>query len=148
LVLRKLPPEVSRNHIAKDDFNLGRLLAMLPGVKTDRIDATTRKLTSLATSGGETLTFSYDGSLPTQTVWAGTIAGSVEYTYDDDFKVTAQTINETDSVSYTYDNDGLLTGAGSLSITRNSDNGLLTGTTLGNVTDSVTYNDFGETTDY
>jgi AcrR family transcriptional regulator len=37
LVLRKLPPEVTKEHIAKDDFNLERLLTMLPGVKNDRI---------------------------------------------------------------------------------------------------------------
>jgi hypothetical protein len=42
----------------------------------------------------------------------------------------------TNSVSYSYDNDGLLTGAGSLTLTRNTSNGLISGTTLGSVTTS------------
>jgi RHS repeat-associated protein len=129
----------------------GRLLNItLPGgeIITYGYDGTTGNLTDLTVPDGGTLAFDYDGSLPTKTTWAGTVAGSVEAAYDNDFKVTAQTVNGSNSVSYTYDNDGLLTGAGSLNITRNVDNGLLTGTSLGNVTDSVIYNAFGETTKY
>jgi AcrR family transcriptional regulator len=37
LVMRKLPMKVTKEHIEKDDFNMERLLSMLPGVKTDRL---------------------------------------------------------------------------------------------------------------
>jgi hypothetical protein len=50
------------------------------------------------------------------------------------------------SVNFGYDNDSLLTSAGSLTLTRNAQNGLLAGTTLGNVTDSWSYNNFAEPT--
>lgn len=48
------------------------------------------------------------------------------------------------SACKTYDNDGLLTGAGALTLTRDVQNGLLTGTTLGSATTSIAYNTFGE----
>ena len=52
------------------------------------------------------------------------------------------------SISFGYDNDSLLTQAGALTLTRHPQNGLLTGTTLGNVTDTWTYNNFAEPTSY
>lgn len=68
----------------------------------------------------------------------------ISFTYNTDFRVSAETVNSANSVSFTYDNDGLLTGAGSLTLTRNTSNGLITGTTLGSVTTSQSYNNFGE----
>ena len=47
-------------------------------------------------------------------------------------------------ISYTYDSDGLLTGSGVLNLTRDVQNGLLTGTTLGAVSTTRSYNSFGE----
>lgn len=41
-----------------------------------------------------------------------------------------------------------MTQAGDLAFTRNTDNGLLIGTTLGGVSDSYSYNGFGERTAY
>lgn len=35
LLIRKLPPEVAEAHIKKDDFNMERLLSLLPGKRTD-----------------------------------------------------------------------------------------------------------------
>ena len=46
--------------------------------------------------------------------------------------------------SLAYDNDGLLTQAGDMSLTRNSSNGLLESTTLGNTSSTYNYNSFGE----
>ena len=45
---------------------------------------------------------------------------------------------------YQYDNDDLLTQTGDLSLTRHPDNGLLTATSLGNLTSQRSYNPFGE----
>jgi len=47
-------------------------------------------------------------------------------------------------VTFGYDDDGLLTQAGTLSLTRDLQHGLLTGTTLGIVTTARGYNGFGE----
>jgi len=56
------------------------------------------------------------------------------------------------SVSYTYDNDELLTGAGDLTLTNDTPNGMLSATSIGItpniVTDAYTYNSFGEVTGY
>lgn len=49
-----------------------------------------------------------------------------------------------DNVSYGYDDDGLLTSAVSLTISRDEQNGLITGSTIGSVSDSITYNSFVE----
>jgi RHS repeat-associated protein len=110
--------------------------------------ATTGKLTGITAPGGGTLAYTYDGSLRTRTTWAGTIAGNVSYTFDNFFRLSSQSVNGANTVNYTYDNDSLLTGAGNLTLTRNAQNGLLTGTTLGNVTDTIGYNGFAEATSY
>ena len=51
-------------------------------------------------------------------------------------------------VAYTYDADGLLTGAGSLTLARDPQTGLITGSTLGSVTDSRSYTSYGELDTY
>ncbi len=110
--------------------------------------ATTGKLSTLTAPGGETLSYSYDGSLPTSTTWTGPIAGSVEVTYDPDFRVTEQRVNGGNTMPFTYDLDSLLTGAGDLTLNRNAQNGLLTGTSLGSVSDTITYTPFAEPSAY
>ena len=94
--------------------------------------------------GSITLAFSYDGSLLTSESWTGPVAGSVGRTYDNDFRVTALSVNGANAVTYQYDADSLLTKAGALTLARNPQNGLLTGTTLGSVADTWSYNGFGE----
>ncbi|MFZ1082883.1 MAG: RHS repeat protein, partial [Candidatus Kryptoniota bacterium] len=80
--------------------------------------------------------------------------GSLGVTYDNNFNVISQTINGGNKISFGYDNDGLLTTVGnpangaSMTLSYNSQNGLLTGTTLGNVTTSQTYSTFGELSSY
>jgi len=51
------------------------------------------------------------------------LAQSLGYTYNNDFNTTGFTYSG-DTENYTYDNDGLLTSAGSFTITRNAQNGL------------------------
>jgi YD repeat-containing protein len=110
--------------------------------------ALTGKLSGITAPGGSTLTYDYDGSLFTRTTWAGTVAGDVSVLLDSDFRVTAQSINGGNTIDFTYDNDSLLAGVGSLTLTRHAQNGLLTGTTLSNVTDTRGYNNFGELASY
>ncbi len=90
------------------------------------------------------LSYTYDGILRTGTTWTGPAAGSVTRTYDTDFRVTSESINGGNTISFQYDADSLLTQAGSLTLTRDPQHGLLTGTSLAGVNDSYTYSTFGE----
>jgi len=102
------------------------------------LDATT------APDGG-TVSYVFDGALPTDETWGGTVNGTVSRAYDANFRVTSRSVGA-DSISYTYDNDGLLTGSGALTLSRDVQNGLLTGTSLAGVTTIRTHNQFGEIT--
>src|SRR4030095_1709117 len=62
--------------------------------------------------------------------------------------LSAETVNTEPPVLFAYDNDGLLTQAGDLTLTYNSSNQQLAGTTLQTVTDSFTYNSYGEVVAY
>jgi len=76
------------------------------------------------------------------------VAGNVSRTYDNNFRITSQSVNGANTVNFGYDNDSLLTSAGSLTIARSAQNGLITGTTLGTVTDTRGYSTFGELSSY
>jgi len=68
--------------------------------------------------GGLALGYTYDGSLPLSTTWTGAINASVSRTYDRNFWIQSQSVNGGSTENFVYDNDGLLTGAGSLTLTR------------------------------
>ena len=122
---------------------------LLPG---DQIiyhyDPVTGQLASIDGPGSTTLTLGYDGALPTIETWTGPVAGSVSRTYDNDFRVATQSVNSANTVSFGYDPDSLLTASGALAVTRYSDTGLVHTTTLGDVADTRTYDDFGELDTY
>ncbi|MEI4878565.1 hypothetical protein, partial [Klebsiella pneumoniae] len=63
-------------------------------------------------------------------------------------RLTAERVNGGPSIAFQYDADGLLTDAGILHLGRDPDNGLLTGSTLGPLTDTRTYTSFGELASY
>jgi RHS repeat-associated protein len=111
-------------------------------------DAATGNLSGVTAPGGIGLAYSYDGSLPTDATWSGSVAGSVAETYDSTFRVTSQSVDGGNTASYSYDNDDLVTQAGGLELTYNAQNGLLTGTTLGNLTDAQSYDGFAQPTQY
>src|SRR6185503_1870826 len=100
------------------------------------------------TAPGGLLAFSYDGNLPTDEAWSGTIAGTVRRTYNNDLRVASQSINAAQTINFQYDNDGLLAQAGNLTISRSAQNGFISGTSLGNVIDAWSYNVFGEAASY
>jgi RHS repeat-associated protein len=105
--------------------------------------ATTGNLQTLTATDGGTLSYTYDGSLLKQETWGGAVSGTVTRTYNNDFRVTGLAVNGA-NIAFAYDNDGLLTQAGSETLARDPQHGLLTGTTLGSVTTAQTYNPFGE----
>lgn len=110
--------------------------------------AKTGQLASLiAGIDGESLGFSYDGVLPTQTAYSGPVTGTLKATYNNNFQVTGLSVDDT-PITYGYDTDGLLTQAGGLAVARSTQNGLVTGTTLDSIQTSRGYDRFGETTTY
>lgn len=123
----------------------GRLQELLipEGEITYAYHATTGNLTNIL-APGSTMSYTYDGSLLKKAAWSGVIGGNVSVTYNNDLMVTSQSVNDGNTVSYGYDDDGLLTSAGVLMISRDAQNGLITGSSIGSVSDSVTYNSFGE----
>jgi RHS repeat-associated protein len=106
------------------------------------------QLTGITAPGNVTLAYSYNQALLTGRAWSGALTGQVGYGYDNDFRISQVTVNDSNPVAYQYDADSLLTQAGDLTLTRSAQNGLLTRTTLGSVTDTYTYNSFGEPTAY
>jgi len=130
--------------------NAGRLstLTTPEGDTLYSYDATTGRLTGITAPGGGTLGYTYNGGLLAQIAWGGDVQGSVELSYDNNFRITSLKVNGADPVSYQYDNDSLITNAGSLVLSRSSQNGLLTGTTLGQLVDTIGRSGFGEVTDY
>src|SRR5262249_27285504 len=132
--------------VSLDYDSVGRLRTqtITRGQTTYVYDTTTGNLTMITAPDGGTLTYAYDSSLLTSTIWSGTVAGSVSRTYDNNFRLTALQVNGANSIALGYDNDSLLTSAGSLTLTRDAQTGLITGTALGNTPDTPTYNGFGE----
>ena len=97
---------------------------------------------------GNTLAYRYNDALLTKVTSSGIIAGSVGFSYDNDFRLSEIKVNNSDPVAYSYDGDSLLTQAGDLSLSYRSENGLLAATTLENISDSYSYNAFAEMSTY
>jgi hypothetical protein len=107
-------------------------------------DPKTEQLKSLTTLEGNTLSYSYDGFLLTETTWAGVIRGRIRRTYDNNFRVVGLSINGDPAVEFKHDADELLTRAGALILDRDPQTGFLAGTRLDKVTTKREYSDFGE----
>jgi RHS repeat-associated protein len=76
--------------------------------------------------------------------WTGFVSGTVSFGYNNNLRVSSQSINGTQTVVFGYDTDDLLTSANALNITYDPNHALVTETVLNNVTTSRTYNGFGE----
>ncbi len=113
------------------------------GMVTYDYTANSGQLANITAPGGIGLAYRYDGSLLTGTTFSGPVAGNVNTAYDNFFRVSQFGVNG-NTVSYGYDDDGLLTSAGSLTLTRDAGNGLLTGSTLGQITTSQGYDSFDQ----
>jgi len=105
-------------------------------------DVSTGQLKTLTAASGEALAYAYDGFLRKGVTWSGPVGGSLSFGFDNNFRVTSQTVNGT-ALSFGYDLDGLLTSAGQLALVPDAHNGKLTGTTFGSLTDSYTYDTNG-----
>lgn len=111
-------------------------------------NAGTGRLASVTAPGGQTLSYSYDGSLIQRVQSGGAVVGSVEFGYDTDFRVVSTTVNGATPVAFRFDSDGLLTNAGALTLTRSSQTGLVAGARLDTLAETMGYNTFGEPASY
>ena len=127
----------------------GRMTALTTaaGTTTYGYDAITGLPSTTTSADGVALTHTYDGDLWAGTTWSGVMSGKVARTYDNDFRVTQVSVNNV-PIAFTYDADGLVTRAGALTVTRNAQNGLTTGTAIGSATDATTYTGFGDASTY
>ncbi len=114
-------------------------------------DPGTGNLNSIIAPDGAILNFTYDGFLQTGTSWggpAGSVSGNVTQTFDNSFRVTSRSVNGGNTINFVYDNDDLVTSAGAQTLSYDSQNGLISGTTLGVVNDSYSFSGFGEISNY
>jgi len=95
------------------------------------------------TKGSESITYEYDGKLITSETLGETLDQSLNYTYNNDYDVTAFYYAGS-TVNFTYDNDGLLTTAGSFTISRNTENGLPESVTGGASSLTRSFNGYAE----
>jgi RHS repeat-associated protein len=128
----------------------GRLSTVTSAQGTESIayDANTGNLKTVTAPGGESVTSGYDGGLLTDLTAEGDVAGSVHYSYDSNFNLASESVNGGNTAAFAYDADGLLTQAGDLKLNLEPQNGLQVGSTLGGVTDSITYDGFSEPATY
>ena len=95
------------------------------------------------TKGSEAIAYGYDGILVTSETLSGTLNHALDYTYNSNFDVSSFAYGG-GTVNFVYDNDGLLTGAGSYTITRNAQNGLPEAVTGGALSLARTFNGYAE----
>ena len=97
--------------------------------------------------------FAYDGPLLIGTAWSGAVTGSLGYTYNQNMQVATSTVAGAPRITTTYDLDLLLSSItvdvsapNALTLTRDNQNGLLTGTSVGTVTTTQGYDGYGTAT--
>ena len=116
---------------------------------TDTLSYDTKgRVASIAASTGVITSYAYAGSLRIGETWSGTIAGSLGVSYDTGLRVASESVNGGNTIALAYDGDSRIVSAGALSIARDPQHGLATGTTLGVVGTTTAYNGFGEATAY
>lgn len=141
-------PDALQLNFAYDSAGRLQTLTVPNGNYAYAYSATTGQLASITAPGGGALAYQYDGFLPTRQTWTGAVAGNVAQTFDNNFRLASQSVNNANTVNFTYDNDDLLTAAGALTLTRNAQTGLIDSTALSSVTDTRAYNGFAELTGY
>jgi RHS repeat-associated protein len=102
---------------------------------------------AVTSSAGDAIQYAYTGPILTGVTWSGSVNGQIGFQLNANLVPASESVDGT-NVAYSYDADGLMTQAGSLGITRDPASGMITGTSLGVVTDQRMYNDAGLLTNY
>ena len=116
------------------------------GTVTRSYSTATGQLSTVVATDGGRLDLAYDGNLALSSTWSGTVSGSVVRTWNNQFLTATESVDGGDPVAFGYDPDGLLTSVGAMTIARDPQTGFISGTTLGGVSDSRSYNEFGDRT--
>jgi RHS repeat-associated protein len=140
---RPTETELPSGRIIRNVYDQGRLL------RTETPEASIyfnylcgSKLASI-TRSGESISYTYDGSLLTSETSSGSLNQEVSYSYDNDF-ARVQATYAGQATGYGYDNDGLLTQAGPFAITRHAGNGLPVSVSGAGLQLNRGFNDHGE----
>ncbi|HLH74399.1 MAG TPA: RHS repeat-associated core domain-containing protein [Chloroflexota bacterium] len=128
----------------------GRLTSVTTARGTYRFsfDPKTGQMTTISAPNGVSQSYTYDGGLLTGVSWAGPVTGSIARTYDVNLDLSSLSVDGANPITFQYDPDGLLTRAGALSLNRDASSGFVTGTSLGTLKDTVTYDSFGDVASY
>ncbi len=108
-------------------------------------DHTTGLVDGVTAPNNFQLDFEYDAHgrlLDSQ--WSGTVNGKVARGYDDQSRLASIAVNDAGAHAIEYDADDLITRVGPMTVTRDPAKGHIDGTTLGNCTDTRTYNERDE----
>ena len=104
-------------------------------------------LLSGASMGSETVAYAYDGSLLETDTRSGILNKAINYTYDNNHRLASVTYAGSNYL-LGYDDDSLLTSVGGFTITRNTDNGLPESVSDGTLTQTRSFNGYGEVDNY
>jgi RHS repeat-associated protein len=119
------------------------------GIYSYTFDQSSRNLELVTNPEGDTLSYGYDGSVPTETAWNGEVSGLIRFAYDNNFQLKQLEVNDSHAIEFSYDNDGLLTQAGEFLVVRDALSGFLSGTTVQSISDSYMFDPiFGELSGY
>ncbi|MEM9387911.1 MAG: RHS repeat-associated core domain-containing protein, partial [Pseudomonadota bacterium] len=123
----------------------GRLTGVVQPEGTYSIEysVATGLIASISSPDGVTQRHTFDDSLLTQVSWEGVVAGAIGYRYDAKGRMEAMDIAG-QSFTYAYNQDDDLLQAGEQTYSYDVASGLLTGTTLGAISESYEYNEFSE----
>jgi len=131
-----------------DAAGRGNTLSFDRGALTYRYSPTSGNLEGIRAPAGDSIVFSYDGSLPTAARWVGAVAGQVAVSYNDEMRVASQTVDGANTVNFIYDRDGLLTKAGAIRFGWSATDGSLVADTLGPVRTTYSHTSRGELAGY
>ncbi len=119
------------------------------------------RLASITDPSGVILSHAYDGQLMSSMSWSGPFNGSVAFGYDNSFRTISETVTvgaTTSPAFFGYDPDDIVIcasqascappSADSLAVTLDPQNGRITGSAMGLVSDTWTYNAYGEMASY
>ncbi|MCP4263332.1 MAG: hypothetical protein GY774_38375, partial [Planctomycetes bacterium] len=104
-------------------------------------------LLSGVSMGSETVAYTYDGSLLETDTRSGILDKTINYTYDNNHRLSSVTYAGSNYV-LGYDDDSLLTSVGSNTITRNANNGLPESVSDGTLSQTRNFNGYGEVDNY
>jgi RHS repeat-associated protein len=135
-------PDGQANQFQYDTAGRQSVLDLGTQQRTYTYDSANRLLTA-GTSQAIGLTYTYDGALSTGALWSGPVAGSITAIYDNALRLATLSVNGANPIGIQYNLDSLPAQVGSLTLTRAAQTGLLTGTTLAGLSDTITYDGFG-----